>query len=279
METVNRRHWFFIFIQCLQAGTLVDSSLLSSATHQLSITYMAGQEAILPCSWKSRLGEVALPTCHIQWVTPVDTVFEQWGEEKWQAPEFEGRVRVPEEKLGSGNCSLIISDVQIGDAGRYDSFMVVQGARSKRTRVFIQGVSLFVNDHKSYQSHRPGEDMVLQLHTRHSVRVVFQGRNSSEWSDVWMRGDNNSQRLEKHLLHEQLTLKRLKPSDEGIYKVLDEEGLSVSTVQLTVEERFTSHRVEERLEYVPTGVAAKRSSSALHTMLVLLLSFRALHFL
>lgn len=77
-------------------------------------------------------------------MTPVDTVFELWGDQKWQAEEFEGRVEVPEERLGSGDCSLIISDVQIGDEGRYESFMVVDGVRSKKTRVFIQSVRLFV---------------------------------------------------------------------------------------------------------------------------------------
>lgn len=99
---------------------------------------------VLPCSWKQRLGEVALPACHVQWTTPADTVFELRGEQKWQAEEYEGRVEVPEEKLGSGDCSLIISDVQIGDTGRYESFMVVDGARSTKTRVFIQSVKLSV---------------------------------------------------------------------------------------------------------------------------------------
>ncbi|CAI5692107.1 uncharacterized protein igldcp [Oreochromis niloticus] len=278
MKTVTERLRFFILIQCLQTGALVDSSSLSSA--MLSISYMAGDQAILPCSWKSHLGEAALPVCHVQWVTPSDTVFEQRGNDKWQAPEFEGRVRVPEEKLGSGNCSLIISDVQLGDTGRYDSFMVVDGKRSKRTRVFIQGVRLLVSDHKSYQVHQPGEDMVLQLYTRHSVRVVFQARNDSEWSDLWMRGDNNSQRLEKHLLLEQLTVKRLEPSDEGIYKVLDQHGLAVSTVQLSVDARARAdRRVQETLEYVPTDVAAKSSCSALLTLAVLVLSFQTLQLL
>lgn len=40
--------------------------------------------------------------------------------------------------------------------------------------LFIDGS--FVSDHKSSQFHQPGEDMVLQLYTRHSVRVVFQAR-------------------------------------------------------------------------------------------------------
>ena len=50
---------------------------------------------------------------------------------------------------------------------------------------------------------------------------------------LWMRGEN-SQRLEEHPLLNQITLKNLRHSDEGTYKVLDERGLSVSTVQLSV---------------------------------------------
>ena len=121
-----------------------DSLSSSSVTHIQSITTKVGNQAVLPCSWKSRLGEEALPTCHIQWATPVDTVFELRGEQKYEAEEFKGRVEVPEERLGSGDCSLIISDVQIGDTGRYESFMVVDGARTKKTRVFIQSIKLSV---------------------------------------------------------------------------------------------------------------------------------------
>lgn len=60
-------------------------------------------------------------------------------------------------------------------------------------------------------------------------------RNSSEWSDLWMRGDKNTERVEKHPLKEQLTIKNLKSSDEGLYQVLDEQGLAVSSIQLSVE--------------------------------------------
>lgn len=56
---------------------------------------------------------------------------------------------------------------------------------------------------------------------------------------MWMRGDENTERLEKHPLKEQLTIKNLKSSDGGTYKVLDEQGLAVSTVLLSVEgQRF-----------------------------------------
>ncbi|XP_044028512.1 galectin 17 [Siniperca chuatsi] len=276
MKTLRGRHWFFIHLHCVLVGSLVDSSSLSSASHFQSVSSSVGNQAVLPCSWKPRLGDVAPSACHIQWTTPADTVFELRGEQKWQAEEFEGRAEVPEDRLGSGDCSLIISDVQIGDSGRYESFMVVDGVRSKKTRVFIQSVKLSVFDHKSLQSHSPGEDLVLDLHTRHSVRVVFQGRNSSEWSNLWMRGDEDSERLEKHPLREQLTIRKLKSSDEGTYKVLDEQGLAVSTVQLSVEERSTAlHQIQEN--QVPADDAAKSSCSALLTLSVLVTSFQILH--
>lgn len=67
-------------------------------------------------------------------------MFEQNGEQRWQASEFEGRLRVPEEKLWEGDCSLILRDVQVGDVGLYESFMVVDRTR----RVFIQSVQLSV---------------------------------------------------------------------------------------------------------------------------------------
>lgn len=74
----------------------------------------------------------------------METVFELSGDQSWQAEELKGRLGVPEERLASGDCSLIIRDVQIGDAGRYESFMVVDGVRSSKTRVFIQSVRLLV---------------------------------------------------------------------------------------------------------------------------------------
>ncbi|KAM7373694.1 hypothetical protein PAMP_008528 [Pampus punctatissimus] len=280
METVIKRHWFFNPLYCFLIGSLVDSSSLSSGTPSLSVTSTVGNQAILPCSWKSRLGEVALPACHIQWTTLVDTVFEQRGKQKWQTEDFEGRVDVPEEKLGSGDCSLIINDVQIRDTGRYESFMLVDGVWSRTTRVFIQSVKLSVFDHKSRQSRAPGEDLVLELYTRHSVRVVYQGSNSSEWSVLWMKGDEDSQRVKKHPVKEQLIIKELKSSDKGIYKVLDEEGLTISTVQLSVEENSTALRSEQTLEnQVAADDAAISVCSALLFFSGLVANFQILHLL
>ncbi|XP_069372701.1 galectin 17 [Paralichthys olivaceus] len=251
--------------------SLVDSSSLS--TNFLSVTYTVGEQAVLPCSWRPRLG--ALASCHVQWQTTASAaVFEQLGAQRWQAEGYGGRVEVPEEKLVSGDCSLVISDVQLGDTGRYESFMVVDGERSKKTRVFIQGVKLSVFDHKSHQVRCPGEDLVLDLQSSHSARVVFQGRNSSEWSELWMKGDENSLRLEKDPLKEQLTVKNLRRSDEGTYKVLDGHGLSISTVQLAVQGACTRVRVHDEMKSEISGDAIKSSCSLLLLCFGLVTSFQ-----
>lgn len=107
-----------------------------------------GKEALLPCSWKQRLGDATPSTCHVQWKTPTRTVFELRGRNKWQAEELRGRAEVPVDKLESGDCSLTISDVQSTDAGWYESFMVVDGTRRK-SRVFIRSIRLSVQGQPS----------------------------------------------------------------------------------------------------------------------------------
>ncbi|XP_028256255.1 galectin 17 isoform X2 [Parambassis ranga] len=251
-------------------GCSADASALPSA----SIVSTVGNQVVLPCSWKPPLGEVAPPDCHIVWSTLVDTVFERRGVVRWEADEFQGRLEVPEERLRSGNCSLIIRDVQIADTGSYESFMVVNGARSKKTRVSLQTVKLSVYDHKTYQSHHPGEDFVLQLYTQHSMSVVFQGRDSSVWTDVWLREEGNSERVVKHPLLQQLTMRKVQHTDEGVYKVLDENGLAVSTVQLTVEENPAPSRQFRTQENIPTDVAASSSGSALLILPLLVCSLQ-----
>ncbi|KAK2830912.1 hypothetical protein Q5P01_018843 [Channa striata] len=279
MATASTRPWFFLCLQSFLTGGLVDSSSLSSAAGTLSISATVGGQVVLPCSWKSRLGSATPSACHIQWADPVDTVFEQWGEQRWQSAEFEGRVEVPEEKLESGDCSLIISDVQVRDTGRYESFMVLDGARSQKTRTFIQSVKLSVFDHKSLSSLGPGEDLVLELYTSHSMRVIFMGRNSSEWSNLWTRDDNDTENVEKHPLKEQLTVKKLRPSHEGTYKVLDEQGLTISTVRLSVAEKSTAVK-SSQVQESPTsaGDAVRSSCSAVLVLLLLLVSVPATGF-
>ncbi|XP_034150636.1 uncharacterized protein lgals17 isoform X3 [Esox lucius] len=93
----------FIRFHCM----FIISSVVSSSipSKPVSISYPVGSQAILPCNWMPQLYNV--PIHHIQWQTPDDTVFEQKGEQRWQAPEFKGRVEVPEEKLQEDHKSKV----------------------------------------------------------------------------------------------------------------------------------------------------------------------------
>uniref|UniRef100_A0A3Q4BNL4 Immunoglobulin domain-containing protein n=1 Tax=Mola mola TaxID=94237 RepID=A0A3Q4BNL4_MOLML len=221
---------FFTPLLCFLVGSRVDSFSPSPSTRY--VTFKVGNKAVLPCGWKPRLGEVTPPICHIQWKTPAKTVFELRGGRKWQAQELEGQANVPAETLESGDCSLIISDVQISDAGRYESFMVVDAA-GRKSRVFIQSVQLSVFG-QLLEERNPENSLHVKLQTILDV-VCPPRRNSSDWSVLWTQGDNDSRRVQKDGLREQLTVKKLKPEDEGTYRVMDEHGLAISTVLLSVE--------------------------------------------
>lgn len=73
------------------------------------------------------------------------------------------------------------------------------------------------------------------LPPRFDRRYAVLRRNSSHWSNLWTRGDDDSERLQKDPVKEQLAVRNLKSRDQGTYKVLDKHGLAVSTVQLSVE--------------------------------------------
>ncbi|XP_029918955.1 galectin 17 [Myripristis murdjan] len=226
----QRAHWYLPCLQSLLISTLVEASALPPhSSTPVPVSSLVGGQAVLPCSWTSRLSRPAASACRVQWQTPV------------------GRAEVPEERLEAGDCSLVVNDVQFGDVGLYESVLLLQGERPQRT-VIIQSVRLAVFDHKSVQSRAPGEDMVLQLHTPRALRVVFQDRNGSEWSDLWTRGEAKNPRMQKDPDREQLTLRSVQRSDEGMYKVLDEQGLAVSTVQLTVEEGGTALKIHHNQE-------------------------------
>lgn len=228
----------FILVQFSQIG----ASDYGSYT-MLTVSYMVGDKAILPCSWSYPNEE----TLHVQWATSRDdTVFERRGNEKWQAPEFEGRVMVPEENLMSGNCSLTITDIEFRDAGRYYSYMLMETNRGKN-RFFIQGVEVIVREHNASQFLRVGEDMILQFYTRHAGKVLFQPTNTNDTEVYWDRSKSIK------TLTVSLTVK-VDASAQGIYKVLDQDGVIVNTVQLYVEEPRDSEE-----EYFSTDAAVKDS--------------------
>lgn len=86
-------------------------------------------------------------------------------------------------------------------------------------------------DHKAIRSVETGADLILDLYTDQAEQVIFQNCNESDWTVLWERG------VKKGYLKERgnkLTLRKVSARSAGTYKVLDSEGLALSTVKVTV---------------------------------------------
>ncbi|KAI5627661.1 hypothetical protein C0J50_8436, partial [Silurus asotus] len=204
------------------------SSLLSS----LVVTQSeVGLEAVLPCKWDSHK-DASSTTPYIQWQTLNHIVFERKGSARFQAEVVQNRADVPEAVLERGNCSLHLTDIRFRDAGIYECYLVV-GKNGNRRRIFIQSVQLSVHDHKSTQAVELGKELILHLYTHQAETVVFQKSDGGEWTEVWQGNSGNlSTRVKES--DGKLVISNMRPSDEGLYKVMDSEGLALSTVKVTV---------------------------------------------
>ncbi|XP_018609898.1 uncharacterized protein LOC108935628 [Scleropages formosus] len=205
------------------------------------IVVQVGRMATLPCNWTCA-GDAALrsplsPGPHLQWQTPQETVLELKGSQLYQGTGYEGRANVPRERIPEGDCSLHLMEVRYTDDGLYESFIIVGQSRRKR-RNFLQSVQLRVTDHKSSQTLRAGDDFVLNLHTSQAATVIFQGTKDTEGTVKWKQDGETSSQVLVEKGDGVLVFRNLKLSDSGVYKVLDPDGLAISTTLLTVEEAF-----------------------------------------
>ncbi|KAL6473506.1 hypothetical protein MHYP_G00170670 [Metynnis hypsauchen] len=118
-----------------------------SAQSRIYLSVKAGSSAVLPCDWRNKT-QSSGERPHIEWRTPSETVFERRGGEQYQGEGYEHRVDVPEDKLLSGDCSLVLKDVRLTDVGPYESFLLERRTRRslRSKRVFIQAVELSVDD-------------------------------------------------------------------------------------------------------------------------------------
>ncbi|KAI7814992.1 galectin 17 isoform X1 [Triplophysa rosa] len=225
---MDRQYWLSVYL--LQWLVIcVGSSPLSLVIHTSS---KVGLPAVLPCTVTSQLERAQTP--HIQWQTVQDSVFERMGEELFQGDAYRERADVPEAMLLMGNCSLFLQDVRFSDTGIYESYLVV-GESSIQNRIFIQSVQLTVVDHKSIKSVEVGGDLILDLYTHQAQLVIFQDRNGTSWTVVWDRdgGKNNM----GHLHNNRLIFRSVTARSAGMYKVMDSQGLALSTVKVSVTER------------------------------------------
>uniref|UniRef100_A0A8C2ARB1 Galectin 17 n=1 Tax=Cyprinus carpio TaxID=7962 RepID=A0A8C2ARB1_CYPCA len=226
---MDRDNWISAFLM-LWLLICVGSSPLSVVVHASS---RVGLPAVLPCSVASHLESDRKP--HIQWQTISGSVFERMGQEQFQGEAYRDRVDVPEELLVRGNCSLFLQDVRFSDAGIYESYLVV-GESSIKKRIFIQSVYLAVIDHKDIKSVQTGAELILDLHTHQAEQVIFQNNNETDWTVLWEKDAVIKKKgyLEKR--DKKLILSNVAARSAGTYKVLDSEGLALSTVKVTVTE-------------------------------------------
>ncbi|KAG1951440.1 hypothetical protein F2P79_010546 [Pimephales promelas] len=208
----------------------VGSSPLSMVVHTSS---KVGLPAVLPCTVSYQLETAHTP--HIQWQTIRDSVFERMGEELFQGEAYIDRADVPKEMLMEGNCSLFLRDVRFSDAGIYESYLVV-GESSIKNRVFIQSVQLAVIDHKTIKSVKTGEELILDLYTQQAEQMIFQNSNDTSWSVLWERGARISKKGYPKERDGKLIFGAVTASSAGTYKVLDSQGLALSTTKVAVTE-------------------------------------------
>lgn len=99
---------------------------------------------VLPCDLRSTLK----PSAYIQWRTDYAVVFERGRGDSYQGDRYKGRVDVSEGQLLEGNCSLLLKNVGINDAGVYYSYLFQKGSKRSTAR-FIQRVQLEVYGKRS----------------------------------------------------------------------------------------------------------------------------------
>ncbi|KAK3525956.1 hypothetical protein QTP70_011401 [Hemibagrus guttatus] len=114
------------------------------STAESQISARVGSTVILPCEWRN----ISVQVPHVQWNKVSETVFERKGVELYEGEGYEGRVDVPQDKLLVGNCSLVLKNVSLTDAGIYESYLSVRRMkRASSTKwVLVQWVKLSVDE-------------------------------------------------------------------------------------------------------------------------------------
>ncbi|KAF5885530.1 programmed cell death 1 ligand 1-like, partial [Clarias magur] len=125
---------FRCFICSIWFSSVADSQLVSA---------QVGSTAVLPCEWRN----ISVPTPHVQWNTDTEIVFERKGEQLFEGEGYENRVDVPQDKLLEGNCSLLLKNVSVTDAGIYQGHLSVKRMnRASSTKwILVQTLELSVD--------------------------------------------------------------------------------------------------------------------------------------
>ncbi|KAK3558744.1 hypothetical protein QTP86_028028 [Hemibagrus guttatus] len=233
------------------------------------ISARVGSTAVLPCEWR----DLSIQTPHVQWVIDSEIVFERKGKELFPGEGYEGRVDVPEDELLKGNCSLVLKNVTVTDAGIYRSFMLVKDTQEP---VLVQKIKLSVDEkpEESKESTRSGKGRELaDMMERRKVDILCvqetrwkgsKARSIGAGFKLFYYGVDSKRNgvgvvLKEELVRNVLEVKRV--SDRVMSLKLEIEGVMLNVVsgyapqvgcELEEKERFWSE-LDEVMESIPTG--------------------------
>lgn len=113
-----------------------------------------------------------------------------------------------------------------------------------------------------------GSDLTLDLYTLQAGMVMFQNMDNAEWNVLWQRsgsGEDLRQQVEER--NRKLVVRNVTAADEGVYKVMDAEGLALSTVKVSVKGKAHGS------EYIISPNVQEHHQNPLITLLYYLITF------
>ncbi|KAM9496923.1 uncharacterized protein Hap1MRO34_003149 [Clarias gariepinus] len=138
-----------------------------SAEPEISVSGPVGSTAVLPCF----LPSVDSENTYIRWGIESEIVFERLGEKSFQGEGYEGRVDVSEEELRKGNCSLVLRNLRLTDAGLYTSYA--------RKEILISQIKLLVPPKKTRRIDPAAFTVSALIKTDSSISSAPSGSNQA----------------------------------------------------------------------------------------------------
>ncbi|KAF5900486.1 programmed cell death 1 ligand 1-like [Clarias magur] len=134
--------------------SFVFTSLLTNSVESQSVSGPQGFTAVLPC----KCNITSVRTLHVRWSAGAETVFERLHQDVYEAEGYQGRVDVPEDELRKGDCSLVLRNARVTDAGIYISRM---------KRFIVQSVELSIHETPPNSTKLPSGSANLHTLTHH----------------------------------------------------------------------------------------------------------------
>ncbi|ROL44072.1 hypothetical protein DPX16_1088 [Anabarilius grahami] len=130
-----------------------------------------------------------------------------------------------------GSCDIVLKDLSYSDAGTYILKVYYKNNQTEVDKQVME-YNLHIQDEISVKT---GEKVKLDVLLTSADKVQHQNSNSTEWTEVWTRGDEvQSNRL--NVNDGNLIISWFTANDTGTYRVLDSNNEILITVTVTITE-------------------------------------------